>query len=108
MRCRYCGVKLTSGTVLGLLGESRRCPRCARLKRLLFVEQQGDGVATFREVMLGQNPDEPSRKLLETESFHFTVFIDASNEICGFDLADEHEAHLLKWQRGKSPRYYRV
>ena len=108
MRCRYCGKNLSIRGTAGLSEESRTCDRCARLKRLRFVTRQGDGVTGFREIMIWQHANEPNRKLIETRSWHFTVFINESEEICGFELADADQSHLLKWWRGERPVFYRV
>ena len=62
----------------------------------------------FREIMIAQHANEPNRKLLETRSWHFTIFIDRSEAICGFELTDANEAHLLKWRRGHPSKFYRV
>jgi hypothetical protein len=74
----------------------------------LFVVEQGNGTTGFREVMIAQHARDPSRKLLETRSYHFTVFLGEHQEIIGFDLTDRDEDHLLKWRLGKPPIYYGV
>lgn len=106
MRCRYCGCLFSPPGVLGFRQTS--CPKCVRLLAPRLVVEQGDGVTGFREVMLGQNANEPARKLLETEAFHFTIYFDEQDRIIGFDLTDRDEAHLLKWRRGRLPIYYGV
>jgi len=58
--------------------------------------------------MIRQNANEPKRKLLETRSFHFTVFLDENVRIVGFDMEDRNATHLLQWRRGRKPRFYGV
>jgi hypothetical protein len=74
----------------------------------MFVSAQGNGVTGFREVMLGQHANEPRRKLLETRSFHFVLFLDDRDQIAGFELTDEDERHLFRWRRGRRPQFYGV
>lgn len=106
MRCCYCGSRFGSAATIGPFRVA--CPKCSRLEAPRWVVPQGDGITGFREIMLGQNAREPGRKLLETRSFHFTIFVDERDEITGFDLADRDEDHVLKWRRGRRPVYYRV
>lgn len=58
--------------------------------------------------MIRQNAGDPSRKLLETHSCHFIVFLDERGGIVGFDLEDRDSAHLFQWRRGQRPTFYRV
>ncbi len=58
--------------------------------------------------MLNQIEREPRRKLLETCSFHFVIFFDEEDRPIGFELADENEAHVLKWKRGDRAKYFGV
>src|SRR4051812_8579384 len=83
MRCRYCGTKLNPATTVTPLRQT--CPTCTRLAPPVFVVQQGDGISSFREVMIAQNVRDLRRKLLETRAFHFTIFLDDDQEIIGFD-----------------------
>lgn len=106
MRCRYCGVKFSAAATRPSFRAS--CPKCAAVVPPIFVERQGDGITGFREIMIGQFASEPSRKLLETQSYHFTIYLDARREILGFDLTDRDEAHLLKWRRDRAPVYYGI
>jgi hypothetical protein len=108
MRCRYCGKILPTRDTASTSAKLRNCSRCTRLKTLHFVAVQGDGVSGFREVMIWQHANEPNRKLVETRSWHFTVFVDAHEQICGFEVADADESHLLKWRRGEPPVAYAV
>ncbi len=58
--------------------------------------------------MIRQNAGDPSRKLLETRSCHFVIFLDESAAIVGFDLEDRDSAHLFQWRRGQRPTFYRI
>jgi hypothetical protein len=58
--------------------------------------------------MLSQSSREPRRKLVETRTYHFTLFLDENNTITGFDLTDRDEEHVLKCREGKLPIYYRL
>ena len=103
MRCRYCSQILTADDPAAW-----GCLRCTRLKPLQFVMKQGDGVTGFREIMIAQKSNEPNRKLLETRAWHFTVFVDESGGVLGFELTDAVETRLLKWRRDGHPQFYRV
>ncbi len=106
MRCRHCGAKSSKEETIPPFRAS--CPRCAKIAPPALVEQQGDGVTGFREIMIRQNINEAGRKLLETESYHFVVFLDDDGSIVGFDLVDRDIEHLFEWRRGKSPKFYGV
>ena len=58
--------------------------------------------------MIRQNAGDSSRKLLETQSLHFVVFVDDEGGIVGFDLEDRDCAHLYQWRRGQRPSFYGV
>ncbi len=106
MRCRYCGTKFSAAATV--VPFRATCPKCAAIVTPLLVVQPGDGIGSFREVMIAQNAKDPSRKLLETQSYHFTLFFDDNQKIIGFDLTDRDEAHLLKWRSDRPPVYYGV
>ena len=108
MRCIYCGKVIATRGTASASADSRNCGRCSRLKQLRFVVKQGDGVSGFREIMLSQHPNEPGRKLIETRSWHFTIFVSQEEEICGFELADAYDSHVLKWKHGERAIAYRV
>jgi hypothetical protein len=74
----------------------------------MLVTQQGDGVSSFREIMIRQNADDHRRKLLETRSFHFVIFLDGRGGIVGFDLEDRDSSHLFQWRKGRRPKFYGV
>lgn len=58
--------------------------------------------------MIRQNANEPKRKLLESHSLHFVIFLDEHAHIVGFDLEDEDSSHLFQWRRGRRPQFYGV
>jgi hypothetical protein len=106
MRCRHCGIRVNQD--LAIPPFDAFCPKCARIASLLLVNQQGDGATGFREIMIRQNDDEEVRKLLETQTFHFIVFMNRDGQITGFDLEDRDFAHLLQWRRGRLSSFYGV
>lgn len=106
MRCRHCGTRFSKAETIPPFRAS--CPACAQIVPTILVSGQGDGTTGFREIMIRQNPNEPRRKLLETRSLHFTIFLDEHAHIVGFDLEDEDSSHLFQWRRGGQPRFYGV
>ncbi len=106
MRCKYCGTRFSTDATVAPFRAI--CPKCVRLVAPRFVLKQGDGETGFREVMIGQNAKDPGRKLLETRSYHFTIFVDEQEQIFGFDLTDRDEDHLLRWRRGRPPVFYGI
>jgi hypothetical protein len=108
MLCGYCGVKLNRAFSFSPFRKPTACPKCTKILDLRLVNEQGDGLSGFREIMIRQNLGDVSRKLLETRSYHFVVFLNSEHEIDGFELTDRDETHMLKWKRGKASYYYSV
>ncbi len=106
MRCRHCSTRFSKDLTIAPFRAS--CPNCARIAAPIFVSSQGDGITGFREIMIRQNAGDPSRKLLETRSCQFVIFLDESGGIVGFDLEDRDAAHLFQWRRGQRPTYYGI
>ena len=90
MRCRHCSTRFSKDLTIAPFRAS--CPNCARIAAPIFVSSQGDGITGFREIMIRQNAGDPSRKLLETRSCQFVIFLDESGGIVGFDLEDRDAA----------------
>ena len=106
MRCTHCGSVFRKTDTIPPCRAS--CANCAGAAGRFLVTEQGDGVSGFREVMIRQDPDDLRRKLLETQSFHFTLFVDEGRKIAAFDLEDRDGVHLLQWRRGRQPAFYGV
>lgn len=106
MRCRHCGTRFSKAETVPPFRAS--CPKCARIVAPFLVTKQGDSITGFREIMSRQNNGDPRRKLLETQSFRFVVFIDDEERIVGFDLEDRDSAHLFQWRQGHQPVFYGV
>jgi hypothetical protein len=106
MRCSHCGSVFRKADTIPPFRAS--CTKCARVAGRFLVTEQGDGVSGFREVMIRQDPEDLRRKLLETQSFHFTVFVDEREKIVAFDLEDREGVHLLRWRRGRRPAFYGI
>lgn len=102
--CRYCGTPVSKSHGIAVTS----CKRCDELGQPIFTTQRGDGVRSFHEILIRQNAGEPRRKLVETTTLHFIVFLDDRNEITGFELSDRNDLHILTWKRGRTASYFGV
>lgn len=75
---------------------------------LQLVTEQGDGVTTFREVMIRQNRDDLPRKQLELQGYSFVVWFGEGDTIAGVEMSDPTDRHVLRWHAGQQARYFRV
>jgi hypothetical protein len=108
--CRYCGAPFldADGIPFTRLSPVPTCQRCNELDRPIFTTQRGDGILSFHEILIRQNAGEPRRKLVETTTLHFIVFLDDRNEITGFELSDRNDLHILTWKKGRTASYFGV